>query len=92
MLFIWKVINSVTECMSVIALHSFPAAHWMPSDPGAHLSESYLFVFHTVRGVLEAGMLEWFATPSSGGPRFVRTLHYDLSVSGGPAQYRSQLH
>ena len=28
-------------------------------------------------------MLKWFAIPFSSGPRFVRTLHYDLSVLGG---------
>ena len=40
--------------------------------------------FHTVHGVLTVRTLEWFAIPSSRGPRFVRTLHYDSSVSGGP--------
>ena len=40
--------------------------------------------FHTVCGVLKAGMLEWFATPFSSGPRFVRTLHHDPSVVGDP--------
>ena len=33
-----------------------------------------------------------FAIPSPSGPRFVRTLHYDPSVLGGPAQHGSQLH
>lgn len=84
--------NSVTECILATALHSFPAAYWTPSDPGAHLSVSYPFVFHTVRGVLEARILEWFAPPSSSGPRFVTALHYEPSVLGDPAQYRSQLH
>ena len=41
------------------------------------------FPFHTVHGVLEARILEWFAIPSSSGPHFVRTLHYDLSILGG---------
>ena len=32
--------------------------------------------------VLEARILKWFAIPF---PSFVRTLHHDLSVLGGPA-------
>ena len=31
----------------------------------------------------------WFAIPSSSGPYFVRPLHYDLSVLGGPAGHGS---
>ena len=44
---------------------------------------SYFLSFHTVHEVLEARILEWFATPSSSGPGFVRTLDYELSVLGG---------
>ena len=29
-------------------------------------------------------MLKWFAIPFSSGPYFVKTLHHDLSVLGGP--------
>ena len=43
-------------------------------------------------GVLQARILEWIAILSSSGPQFVRTLLYDLSVSGGPAQHDSYLH
>ena len=42
-------------------------------------------LFHMVHGVLAARILEWFAISSSRGPCFVRTLHYDLSIFGGPA-------
>ena len=35
--------------------------------------------------VLQARRLEWAAISSFRGPRFVRTLHYDLSGLGGPA-------
>ena len=48
--------------------------------------------FHTVHGVLSVRILERFAIPSSSGPRFVRTLHCDLSTLGGPAWHGSQLH
>ena len=44
--------------------------------------------FHTVHGVLKAGILKWFAIPFSRGPHFVRTLH-DPSVSGGPTWHGS---
>ena len=40
--------------------------------------------FHTVHGVLKARILKWFAIPFSSGPRFVRTIHHDPSVLGGP--------
>ena len=43
--------------------------------------------FHIAHGVLAARILEWFAIPSYSGPHFVRTLYYDLSVLGGPAQH-----
>ena len=35
-------------------------------------------------GVLKARILKWFAIPITSGPRFVRTVHHDLSVLGGP--------
>ena len=51
---------------------------------------SYIFhIGHTVLGVLKARILKWFAIPFSSGPRFVRTLHHDLSVLGGRTQHGS---
>ena len=41
--------------------------------------------FHTVHGVLTSRILEWGATSSSTGPRFIRTIHYDTSILGDPA-------
>jgi len=46
-------------------------------------------IFHTVHGLLKARILKWFAIPFSDGPRFVRTLHYDPSVLGGPTWHGS---
>ena len=43
--------------------------------------------FHTVLGVLKPRILKWFAIPFSSGPQFVRTLHHDPSISGGPTQH-----
>ena len=45
--------------------------------------------FHTVHGVLKAKILKWFAISFSSGPHFVRTLHYDPSVLGGPTWHGS---
>ena len=68
-------------------LHGSPVAYWAPTDLGSFSSVSYIFAFHTVHGVLEARILKWFAIPFSSGPHFVRTVHQDLSVLGGPTQH-----
>ena len=53
-------------------------------------SFSVLFLpFHTVYGVLKARILKWFAIPLSSGPHFVRTLHHDPSILGGPTRHGS---
>ena len=52
------------------------------------------FIFHcpifmpsqSVYGVLKARILRWFAILFFSGPRFVRTLHHDPSVLGGPTR------
>ena len=46
----------------------------------------FFFAFHTVHGVLKAKILKCFTIPFFSGPLFIRTLHHDLSVLGGPAQ------
>ena len=57
-------------------------------QPGEFIFHCHIFLpFQTVHGVLKARMLKWFAIPFSSGPRFVRTLHRDLSVLGGPTQH-----
>ena len=45
--------------------------------------------FHPVHGVLKVRILKWFAIPFSSGPHFVRTLHHDPSVLGGPTCHGS---
>ena len=35
-------------------------------------------------------ILKWFAIPFYSGARFLRTLHHDLCVLGGPTQHGSQ--
>jgi len=39
-------------------------------------------LFHTVHGVLKARILKWFASASSSGPCFFRTLYHDQSILG----------
>ena len=58
--------------------------------PGELIFQCPIFLpFHTVHGVLKARILKWFAILFSRGPRFVRTLHHDLSVLGGPPWHGS---
>ena len=58
--------------------------------PGEFIFQCHIFLpFHTFHGVLKATMLKWFAIPFSSGPHFVRTLHHDLSILGGPTQHGS---
>ena len=42
--------------------------------------------------VLKVIILKWFAVPFSSGPHFVRTLHHDLSILGGPTWHGSKFH
>ena len=52
--------------------------------PGEFIFQCHIFLsFHAVHGVLKARILKWSAIPFSSGPRFVRTLHHDLSALGG---------
>ena len=61
----------------------FPKSILGTYQPGEFIFQYHIFLpFHTVHGVLTARLLEWFAIPSSSGPCFVRTLHYDLSILG----------
>ena len=70
--------------LSVTVLHSSPGAWWTPAHLGAHLLVVRFLLLHTVHRLLPTRMLEWFTVPSSSGPCFVRTLHCDPSVLGGP--------
>ena len=56
--------------------------------PGEFIFQCPVFLpFHTVHGVLMAGILKWFAIPFSSGPRSVRPLHHDPAILGGPTRY-----
>ena len=76
---------SISSFFLELFLHSSPVAYWAPT----YLGSSFFRVlssllFHTVRGILKARILKCFAILFSSGPRFVRILHYDLSILGGP--------
>ena len=59
-------------------------------QPGEFIFQCPIFLpFHTVHEVLKARILKWFAIAFSSGPRFVRTLHCDPSVLGGPTWHGS---
>ena len=61
--------------------------------PGEFIFQCPIFSpFYTVYAVLKARILKWFAIPFSSGPRFVSSLHHDLSVLGGPAWHGSKFH
>ena len=58
--------------------------------PGEFLFQCPIFLpFHTVHGVLKARILKWFVIPFSSGARFVRTLHHDPCILGGPTWHGS---
>ena len=79
------------------SLHSFWSYVSTPTisildtyQPGEFIFQCPIILpFHTGHGVLKARILKWFAIPFSCGPHFVRSLHYDLSVSVGPKQHGS---
>ena len=54
------------------------------SRPHAAITVQTLTVFSYCSWVLKARMLERLAVPFSSGPQFLRSLHHDPSVLGGP--------
>ena len=57
-------------------------------QPGDSIFQCHIFLpFRTVHGALKARRLKWFAIPFSCVPHFVRTLHHDPSVLGGPTHH-----
>ena len=58
--------------------------------PGEFIFQCHIFLpFRAVYGVLKARVLKWFAIPFSKGLCFVRTLHNDPSILGGPTWHGS---
>ena len=68
----------------------FPSSILGTYQPGEFIFQCHIFLLlHTVHGVLKARILTWFAIPFSSGPCFIRTLHYDPSILGGPTWHGS---
>ena len=56
-------------------------------QPGEFIFQCHIFLpFHTVIEVLKGRILKWLDISFSSGPCFVRTLHRDPSILGGPTQ------
>ena len=83
---------SFTISQSLLRFTFTESVMWHLLTWGAHLLVSYLFAFSYSSwsshgknaGVLFHSLLQW--------TRFVRTLHYDLSILSGPAQHGSELY
>ena len=59
-------------------------------QPGEFIFQYHIFLpFYAVHGVLKGRILKWLAFSFSSGPRFVRILHYDPSILGGPKWHGS---
>ena len=81
---LWLRLFILSVIISPLFSSSTLGTYW----PGEFIFQCPIFLpFHTVHGVLKARILKWFAIPFSSGSYFVRTLHHDLSVLGGPTQH-----
>ena len=81
--------GSISSFFLELFLHFSPVAYWHLSTWEFILQCRIFLPFHTVHGVLKARILKWFAIPFSSGPCFVRTLHHDPPVLGGPTRHGS---
>ena len=81
--------DTVSSSISYEVMGPDAMIYWTPSNLRTHLPVTYLLPFHIVHGVLSAEILKWFAIPSFSEPHFVRTLHHDPYVLGGPAHHDS---
>ena len=71
-------------CPPLGILCSSPVPQWTPSHLGIPLPVSCLFAFNTVREVLPARILEWFAIFSSNGPHFFQNSSFWPFCLGWP--------
>src|SRR5574339_516226 len=83
--------GSISSFFLQLFLHCSPVVYWAPTGEFIFQCPNFLLL-HTVHGVLKARILKWFAIPFSSGPHFVRALHHDPPVLGGPTQHGSWFH
>ena len=84
--------GSVSSFFLELSLHWSPVAYWAPTTLGPLSFSVHFLPFPTVHGVPKARILKWFAIPFSRGPRFLRPLHHDPAVLGGPTEHDSEFH
>ena len=83
---LWLCLFILSGVISPLFFSSILGTYW----PGEFIFQCHIFFsFHTVPGVLKARILKWFSIPFSSGPHFVRTLHHDPSILGGPTRHGS---
>ena len=81
--------GSVSSFFLELFLPTSPVAYWSPTDLGSSSFSVISFCLYTVHVVLGWRILKWIAIPFSSGSRFVRTLHHDPSILGGPTRQGS---
>ena len=85
--------GSASSVFLELLVHSSLVAYWAPNNLGCSSFRVIVFLpFDTFHGLLETRILKGFAIPFSSGPHFVKTLHHDLSVLGGPTWHGSWFH
>ena len=75
--------GSASSFLLELFLHSFLVAHWTPTNPaGLILQNDILLPFHTVHGVLKAGMLKWLTIPSPSSDLSIMTCPSWVALHG----------
>ena len=84
------------------SIPSFFLESFLPSSPSSSILGIYqpvefiihcpIFCLFIPFGVLSARIMKWFAVSFFSGPCFVRTLHHDRSILGGPTWHGSYFH
>ena len=83
---LWFCLFFLSGVCSPLISSSILGTYW----PWEFIFQCHTFLpFHSVRGVLKVRILKWFAITFSSGPHFVRTLHHDPSILGGPTWHGS---
>ena len=76
--------------LSGVIFPFFPSSILGTYWPGKFIFQCHILLpFHTIQGLLKARILKCFAIAFSSKPHFIRTLHHDLSVLGGPTGHGS---